>query len=191
MTTAVKRTGVEDLRRSWRRWTAVVELFALRRGARRRIGRAWYEALHAELLVSCRALAADGVESERPFYCALEVLAQPWLSPYALEQADREILFDLFHRCREAGRQLGCWTWADALRRRAGVLTTLALSGAGVVVAACTTGLWLPPLGRLVESWRPLWLAVKQAAPGQGWLVAGGAVVVLITLYLFTRGVRA
>jgi hypothetical protein len=191
MTTAVKRTGVEDLRRCWRRWTGVVELFALRRGARRRVGRDGYEALHAELLASCRALAADGVEAERPFYRALEVLAQPWLSPYALEQADREILFDLFHRCREAGRQLGCWTWADALRRRAGVLTALAVSGAAVVLAACTTGLWRPPLTRLAETWRPLWLAVKQAAPGQAWLVSGVAVVVLIALYLFTRGPRA
>src|SRR5262245_14730724 len=132
MTTAVKRTGVDDLRRCWRRWTAVVELFARRRGARRRIDRREYESLHAELLATCRALATDGEETERRFYEDLEMLAQPWLSPYILEQADREILFDLFHRCFEIGRQLGCWTWADALRRRAVVLTTMAASAGAV-----------------------------------------------------------
>jgi hypothetical protein len=97
-----------ELRRDWRRWTLVVELFTRQARARLGVRPQDYERLHAGLLASCRALLKDADEAGRLIARSLEQLAGPWPNTGALEQADREILFDLLGRCREAGRRLGC-----------------------------------------------------------------------------------
>ena len=75
------------LKRCWRRWTAVVNLFARRRGARHRVDPRAYDTLHKELLEACRAQEGTADEAGRAFYESLEDLAQPWLSVRVLEAA--------------------------------------------------------------------------------------------------------
>jgi hypothetical protein len=94
------------LQRTWRQWTAIVELFALRR-SRRHVDWQSYHVLHRTLIDACRARAAAADESERTFYRHLEDLALPWLTPKALAQVDREILFSLLLCCRRAEQELG------------------------------------------------------------------------------------
>lgn len=179
------------LRRYWRRWTAIVELYA-----RRRRGRGWldpkqYAVLHGKLLAACRALAANGRESDRAFYLTLEDLARPWLSSSALEHADREILFDLFARCQEAGRLLRCWTWLDTVGRHAGLLCVLLLVAVAVVLlGAAGEWLWGPLLDWARDHWRMLVLAARHGDAPPWWAVAGGVVAVVGVILLFTRSAR-
>ncbi len=98
--------GPATLQRAWRQWTAVVELFALRR-SRRHVDWQAYHNLHRALIEACRASAAAADEGERTFYRHLEDLALPWLTPKALAQVDREILFSLLLCCRRAEQELG------------------------------------------------------------------------------------
>ena len=94
------------LQKSWRQWTAIVELFALRR-SRRHVDWQAYHDLHEELIEGCRARAAVADEAKRSFYRQMEDLVLPWLTPKALAQADREILFSLLLFCRQAEQELG------------------------------------------------------------------------------------
>lgn len=54
--------ALRALRRSWRRWSDVVELFANRRPGWQRVDPGAYQSLYEELLRDCRAAAeeADG-----------------------------------------------------------------------------------------------------------------------------------
>lgn len=100
-------TGSEALRAPWRRWTAIIDLFARRRPARRRVNSRAYRALHQELIATCRSLA-DAADAElRAYYEGLEVLARPWLGPKTLEHADGAILASLLDRCRQVEAELG------------------------------------------------------------------------------------
>jgi hypothetical protein len=94
------------LLRTWRQWTAIVELFALRR-SRCHVDWQAYHILHQALIEACRTRAAAADEAERTFYRHLEDLALPWLTPKALAQVDREILFSLLLCCRRAEQELG------------------------------------------------------------------------------------
>jgi hypothetical protein len=188
---AINQTGRDEFRRYWRRWTSIVELFARRRRARRRIGFEEYESLHAELLAACRALASAGPEKEQPLYRVAEQLAQPWLSPQTLELAEPEILFDLFLRSREAGRRLGCWTWVHALQRWSGMLVGLGATLLGLVLLASTSRLWSPVLDWLNDLRRALWLVLKRAGQGPWWFTVGVGVVGVVVLYLVSRRARA
>jgi hypothetical protein len=177
-----------DLRQSWRRWTAVVELFARRSRARFGVDPKEYEALHTGLMASCRGLAGVEAEAGKSFYGGLERLARPWLNAGALEQADREIVLDLYLRCREAGRRLGCWTWAHALRRRAGALIALAMAAAAAALLAVFGGPLWPPLMRwLGDSWRTIRLAVLQTGVNPWWLVGGVVVGLMFLIFLAGR----
>ena len=66
-----------------------------------------YLTLHQSLIEACRTSAAEADEAERTFYRHLEDLALPWLTPKALAQVDREILFSLLLCCRRAEQELG------------------------------------------------------------------------------------
>ena len=98
--------GPDALTAHWHRWTAVVELCARRRPARRRVDPWRYHALYCELTASCRDLASAGDESGRAYYERLEATVRPWLSLRALEHADREVLSSLLDRCRQVDREL-------------------------------------------------------------------------------------
>ena len=71
------------LLRTWRHWTAIVELFALRR-SRRHVDWQAYHDLHQVLIEACRTRAAAANGTERTFYRHLEDLALPWLTPKTL-----------------------------------------------------------------------------------------------------------
>jgi hypothetical protein len=101
-----------ELKSQWRAWTAVIELFALRR-TRRRVDPEDYEVLHNQLIRTCRSRAEASDELKRPLYESLETLAQPWLTLGSLVRLDREILFDLLIRCRQAELRLDGLPLAD------------------------------------------------------------------------------
>src|SRR5262245_46103072 len=108
MTGQGEAAGRRALRELWYRWTAVVELFARRRRGRRQVGWQEYRALHEDLLRLCRSLAeAQADEAAARPYRHLESIVQPWLTPWALEQADRDVLYDLLPRCWRVGSELG------------------------------------------------------------------------------------
>jgi len=100
-------TGRDVFRELWQRWTEVVRQFALRRRSRRWLSEREYHALRQSLLEACRSLAGTADGEARALYERLESVAEPWLTLYALERAEREVLFDLFQGCRQVGRELG------------------------------------------------------------------------------------
>jgi serine/threonine protein kinase len=101
-----------ELKSQWRAWTAIVELFALRR-TRRRVDPNDYELLHNQLIRTCRSRAEASDATSRPLYESLETLARPWLTLGSLVRLDREILFDLLIRCRQAELRLHGLPQAD------------------------------------------------------------------------------
>ena len=149
-----KRLGPADeadtLLAAWRQWTAVVEVFALRR-SRRHVDWQDYNTLHRELIEACRGRAAVVEESKRGYYRYLEDLVIPWLTPKALAQADREILFSLLLCCRQAEQEiekqrieeLGPEASARAVAENALAATTRGVVWAASVFLALTIVAWL------------------------------------------------
>jgi hypothetical protein len=179
------------LRRCWRQWTAVVELFARRRPLRHVVAPQQYEALHRELLAACRTPAGMAAETKRDFYQDLESLVQPWLSLYVLEQTPRDILFDLFARCQQVERELGCRTWVDNLRRWALPLAALLTVAAGVALLVWTADrVLLPALVKLSDCWQVVWFATKRSSATQQW-GAAGILAIVIAIFLLTRSPRS
>lgn len=153
------------LSRCWRRWVAVVELSVRRRRGRGLVDMQAYDALHKELIATCRSLTASAEGSERAFYQGLEDLARPWLSPSVLAKSDRAILLDLLIRCRQAERALGRGNWASAVRRWSLPVLVFAMAAVGAFLLMETAGgRWSAVLdwGR---SWSALaWLSLKRAS---------------------------
>lgn len=176
---------------SWRRWLAIVELFALRRPARRRVDRHEYRVLHKELLERCRSLAESANEVEASFYRYLESLAQPWLSPAVFARADQEILLDLLVRCRQADLQLGGRSWARSI---AGwVIPAIGWSALFVVVLVALGALdraGFAVLDRLRGWSDDLWFAVKRSTEVERMFFVG-AVLLIISIIVVTRTARS
>jgi hypothetical protein len=176
---------------SWRRWVAIVELFALRRPARRRVDRHEYRVLHKELLERCRTLAESANEVETAFYRYLESLAQPWLSPAVFVRADREILLDLLVRCRQADLQLGGRSWVRSI---AGwVIPAIVISALFVVLLVVLGALdraGFAVLERLRGWSDDLWFAVKRSTEIQR-LFFVGAVLVVVSIIIVSRTARS
>jgi hypothetical protein len=155
--------GPASLATHWRRWSAVVELFARRRPARRRVDPREYRALYCELTASCRDLASAGDEAGRAYYERLEATVRPWLSLRALEHADREVLGSLLDRCRQVDRELGGWSLPIY---RVLALTVL-LPSALVALSALT---WnargsLFTVVELMQDWsNVIWFATRRAS---------------------------
>jgi hypothetical protein len=93
------------LERLWKQWTAIVELFALRR-SRCHVDWQAYHELHRGLIEAARTRAAEADGAMQAFFRHLEDLALPWLTPKTLAQVDREILFSLLLCCRRAEQEL-------------------------------------------------------------------------------------
>jgi hypothetical protein len=176
---------------SWRRWVAIVELFALRRPARRRVDRHEYRVLHKDLLDRCRLLAESANEVEASFYRYLECLAQPWLSPAVFVRADHEILLDLLVRCRDADLQLGGRSWVRSI---AGwVIPTFvacALSAVIMVVLGALDSAGFAVLDRLRGWSDDLWFAVRRSTELQR-LTFVGAVLLIVSVIVVTRTARS
>ena len=157
-------TESEALRASWRRWTAIVELFARRRPARRRVDPRAYERLHQELLAACRSLADSAGEESRADYEGLEVLARPWLSPRILAHADAGILDSLLDRCRHVEAELGGRRRPSAVP--VGAIRALLPASAlvGAILLPWALGVDMAPARDQARGWSDvLWFTLKRS----------------------------
>lgn len=179
-----------ELRRRWSQWTAVVEGYARRRRGRRVVDTDDYRVLHQRLLTTCHSLAVAGDPTARSFYLNLEGLLRPWMVPRVLEQADRDILFDLLGRCEQAGRELGCSRRLRLLRpwmpRVAGLA---AVVGVLALVLWSAERFWMPAVGYLSGLGRASWFVFRRSIDTQ-WLIVAGIVFILIAMYIVARDVR-
>jgi hypothetical protein len=169
--------------RHWRRWTAVIERQARRRG-RRRLSPAEYHALYRELLAACRALASTGDADWQTYARRLEAVVRPWLAARVLERADPDILLDLLARCRRIDRDLNGRDWRSVAR--AWVWPAVAgLAGAALIalVTCAMSGMLQPLSDWLHHEWRAVRVAVQESTDVQR-LLAVGVVVALIGAYL-------
>jgi hypothetical protein len=155
------------LRARWRRWTAVVALFANRHRGRRRVDPRAYGEVHRALTEACRTLAAGGEEHGRDYFRGLEGLVQPWLDTSVLAKADREILVDLLARCRKVEKELGGRVERPAAVRCVVLgLTALATLAAFVLWDPCGNGA-LSGLLRQVAGWAdPLRQVIERSTGG-------------------------
>ncbi len=106
MSGATKVDGAATLRRRWRRWLRAVALYSGRGWAVGSADPAAYGELHGQLLAACERLAETGGPAERQFYEALTELVRPWVSPAVFARTERDLLADLWERCRAADRRL-------------------------------------------------------------------------------------
>jgi hypothetical protein len=131
---------------------------------------------------------ADG--PRRGLYLQLLGLAQPWLVLAAFEVADREILLDLWLRCREVGRELGGGVWLWDLRRGGRHLPAALLLAALLSGAAWGAARYGRHALRLVDDeYRPLLLAARRFE-NVTLLAAGAMAVVALGIYLVSRVAR-
>ncbi len=180
-------TGPEALRASWRRWTAIVELFARRRLARRRVDPRAYRTLHRELIAACRSLADSAGEESRAYYEGLEVLARPWLSPRILAHADPEILDSLLAHCRQVEAELG-------VRRRFSAIPIGAIKAllpvsalVGFLLLLWAAGVDMAPALDQARGWSDvIWFSVRRSSDMQK-LALVTALVILASVYGVSR----
>ena len=86
-------------------WIDIIEHFVLQR-SRRSVNHRNYDRLYRMLVQTCQMRAGTTEGATRLFYQRLEDLVIPWMTPRAMECADREILGSLLHYCREAEQAL-------------------------------------------------------------------------------------
>jgi hypothetical protein len=184
------KTELVVLRRGWRRWVAIIELFARRRRARHRVDLQAYGALHKELIAACRSLADSAEGTARDFYQGLEDLTRPWWTPRVLAKADREILVDLLIRCRQAERELGGRVWVATARRRSIPVLASSAAVAAVVLLTWTAGRrWSPVLDR-VQSWSDfVWYSIKHSSEIERLFVIS-LIVAGASAYVVSRAAR-
>jgi hypothetical protein len=137
----------------WRRWTAIVALFARRRRGRSRVDPRAYRALHGDLTARCRSLAEGADGPSREFGRRLEVLALPWLDPGAFAKADRAILDDLLARCRRAEGELRERARDPAAPGRRALVTMASAAVAGLFVLAMGVDPGWSPVPARIRGW--------------------------------------
>jgi hypothetical protein len=179
-------TGRAALRAGWRQWTAIVEAFARRRPARRRVSPQAYARLHQGLLAACRSLAETATEADKSYYQGLESLAGPWLTAEVLARTDRQLLGDLWLRCRQVQRELGGGPGFPAVWRWAVSVLLLGALAAAVPFAQLMGWVRLPTLGQIRDWSEDVWFAVKHLSPLH-WLVLGTVVAILTGTFLISR----
>ncbi len=179
------------LRRCFSQWADIVELFARRRPARKRVDPRAYIELHRELIRSCRALAAPANEVEAAFYCYIEDLVQPWLDLAVLTRGERDILFDLVIRCQHVRTQFGGRSWVRSLTGW----------GAPVFAAVSIFAIMLLCMGRFsvvlstildcARGWSDdLWLGVTHSSEVERLFFVACALVV-VSIFLVMRTARS
>jgi hypothetical protein len=181
--------GPASLAAHWRRWTAVVELFARRRRARRRLDPREYHALYCELTATCRDLASAADGSGRDYFERLEATVRPWLSLRALERADGEVLSSLLDRCRQVDRELGGRSLANY-----GVLAlTVLLPPALVALSALAwnaRGSFFMVVD-FVQDWsNAIWFATRRASDLEK-LFALGLILISVSIIMISSTTRS
>jgi hypothetical protein len=179
--------NVLALRRLWRRWTSVVELYARRLPRSGRVNAATYRALHQDLVATCEKLAVASPNGQRPFYESLRDLAGPWLTTWTLQQSDQELLLDLLARCQQAERQLGGIDWFRSIIRP---LATWLAFLVGAVISALvvwyTQPLWGSAMDKLDDSYRQFILSAKRFG-ALDWVLLAGTVGIVIAMFVVSR----
>jgi hypothetical protein len=183
------RSPADALQGTWRRWTAIVALFALHRPGRLKVSPEEFQRLRAELIELCETLAASADDQKRePYYRELEDLVRPFLSPRALSQTDCEILMGLLTRCRRIEQDLG--------RPRPEWPRVLVIVALGAVLLACgaATGFLLAGLSwgwlRAPIPWsREIyhWLLWSYHRLGMYQRLLGAALIVVVVSIVMVR----
>jgi hypothetical protein len=179
------------LRRCWGRWTRVVDLFARRKRARKQVDEQEYVKLHHELVQKCRLMADSVNDEDSSFYRYLEELAEPWLHLSVLERAERDILFDLLVRSRQAKDRLRG-------RSRIGEFPIWIVLVPVIPLFFSIMLLWMRDIPLFyglsldrVRGWSDvLWYNVMHASSSQ-WLFFAGCALVGISIYFVTRTARS
>jgi len=176
-------TNLAVLGRPWRRWTAIVEHHARRRG-RCRVGPAEYDALYRELLAACQSPVATGGTDRQQYVEGLETVLRPWMTMRVLEKADQEIQIDLLARCRRIDRELNgrdwrafarAWVWPAVVGLAAAFLISVA--------AYAVSGMSRPLNDWLDDEWRAARVAIQEASAIER-MMAVGVIMIPFTVYL-------
>jgi hypothetical protein len=179
------------LRKCWRRWTGIVELFARRRAGRHRVDPQDYVALHLEVIDRCRALGASADEEEAAFYRRAEDLARPWLNLDVLTRAEREILFDLIVRCRGVEAQLTHRSPFRSFLTRGMPFLLATLFFVNILLWSNGILVFLKMTLYHARDWSDrLWYRVSSASDLQ-WMLFLGCALLGISAYLLSRPARS
>ena len=187
---AGRGTALPLLKSSWQEWTAIIESFARRTGARRRVDPQDFHNLRERLLTICQQQSVAADEADGLYYHELENLVQPWLDVRVLEHADREILLDVYLRCRKVEDDFGGRNWARFARQHAPKFLFAAAVACVLIVAAALASGMLDPLWRHAKAWWVLTERFAQANIGvPPWILVGAAVtaVFIIVISRLTR----
>jgi hypothetical protein len=177
------------LAKDWRRWIRFIETAAARgRSSHRHIDRREYEAVHRRLTTVSRERAGSNDEDTKRVYREIEATVQPWMSPQALEQADREILSDLLERCRRIEHELTGRGRAPRRDARWALLLIAASSTAFVVLWSVRLD-WSKLADALYDETRDLWTMFRRMGDLEK-LFALGVVLTVLSIYNVSRTAR-
>jgi hypothetical protein len=183
--------ATRELAAKWRQWTDVVGLFAGHQGKRVHVGAEEYRALYADLSRLCREQADGDVQVDPEVLGQCRELLGPWVTPDALQWAERDIIRDLWNRSRQTERLL-----AGRSTRSSGGGRAVWLVGGGMAAAAFLAALWS---GNGAQAPSPLqaargWLRSAERLIASGSLdqslLIGGAVLALIAGIFVWRSAR-
>ncbi len=180
---------VDALRKQWSQWTAIVELFAWRRGARRRVDPQAYGALRREIIAACRSLAqSDPHNASR--YRSLEVVVRPWLNPRVLNRTERELLLSLLARCRDAEAGLSGRSWQWSVPRPAVLVFLGALAVAALFLLSGTLNSVLTASVERLRDWTTqIEIAIKWSTDFQRVFFLG-SVLLVVSMFAIMRTKR-
>jgi hypothetical protein len=180
-----------ELRKSWARWTEVVELFARRRAGRKQVDPRTYATEHRELLEKCRALAASANDVDAAFYRYLEDLAQPWFEPATLARGDRDILYDLLLRCQHVETQLGGRSWLRWLRSPRAFVPAAALTFAIMLLWMGKSFVLLRAVFDAVRGWTDSLAYSITHSSDQTRLIVVACILIAVSMYTASRTAKS
>jgi hypothetical protein len=186
-----KSPDKDALRECWTRWTGIVELFARRRTARKRVDLNEYASLHRNVIRLCRVQAGSANEVDITFYRYLEDLVQPWLDPQILARAERDILFDLLIRCQHVEAQLGGRAWLRTIRSWGSPALLGTLCFAIIVLCMGQFPVLLSTVKHYAVDWSDdLYLRVVHSSDLERLFVVG-LVLIAVSIYTVSRTARS
>jgi hypothetical protein len=183
--------AIAELRWYWRRWTNVVELFARSRRARKKVDPQNYEAIHADLIEACRAISSLVDDEDRAYFEKLEHIALPWVSTRSFEHTNREVLSELYTRCRQVERELGGRRLTSPTLHHPLRVVLTAAATAGVVLLIWNAGAASLPIFDHHQSWwETLVMCIDQTRYVRH-LIIPGVIVVTVSSFVISRTARA
>jgi hypothetical protein len=165
-------------------------LYARQLPGRSRLDARGYRALHRELLAACRDMAATGSTGNRAYYEDLCYLAEPWLTPWVLQQTDREVLLDLLERCERAHQQLSTSRFARVMRWLVGISVFLACASLTALLVVYLQGRWGSLLDKLDDNWRLLVLSANRLTSVEWLVITGGMMLAFAVAVVWRTGWR-